>query len=465
MLPGTDPARPKRCTIRAMLSPVADTTDLPGGTSRRFPLRRSDLAWLGAIVAVGFALRLAWVLTVPSPERGLVDNAWYFATASNLAHGYGMTVSAVTGVGFVDGPGGYQAVFWPPGYPLTLAGFFTLFGSSIAVAEAVNVAAGTLTVLLTFLIGARVFGARVGLIAAALFAVYPANIFWSEVLLSETVFSVPFGIAILLLLRTSRRPSPVLALAFGLALGYATIMRAQASIVWIAALITWWTLYDRRRDALRAAAISAVGLVLWVAPVCVWNSARTGEVQLLSTNAVFNLRIGHKPEATGRYVHPRDPRDLLVVTSPEYTEQRRNLHEAVTYAATHPLREVQLAAWKTIYLYGTDSDWALWGGASGPIWGSASATQHLIDLGDAANVMMILLVLASLPWTLSAKDERLALWLTLAGWTAVHIVFFSEPRYHLPLLPILLAMAARTLVELPRLLWGERKVAAPASDG
>jgi 4-amino-4-deoxy-L-arabinose transferase-like glycosyltransferase len=448
-----------------MTSPMADTTELSDGTRRRLLLRRSELAWLCTIVAVGLALRLAWVLTVHSPERRFADNAWYYATASNLAHGYGMTVTAVTGVGFRAGPGGYQAVFWPPGYPFTLAALFRLFGSSLAVAESANVAAGTIMVLLTFLIGARVFGARAGLIAAALFAVYPASIFWSKVLLSETVFSVPFGIAILLLIRSSRRPSPALALLFGLALGYATIMRPQASVVWIAALITWWTLYDRRRDALRAAAISAIGLVLWIAPVCVWNSVRTGGVQLLSTNTVFNLRIGHKPEATGRYVHPSDPRDLQVITSPEYTEQGRNLHEAVTYAATHPVREAQLAVWKTIYLYGTDSDWAVWGTASHPVWGSASTTQHLIDLGDAANIMMMLLVLASLPWTLSARDERLALWLTLAGWTAVHIVFFSEPRYHLPLLPILLAMAGRALVELPRLLWGERKVVEPAGDG
>jgi 4-amino-4-deoxy-L-arabinose transferase-like glycosyltransferase len=448
-----------------MTSPTPHTTDPPGGTSRRFPLSRGELAWLCAIVALGFALRLGWVLTVTPVVEGLNDVRWYYVTASNLAHGYGMTANLVFFYGLVPGPGGSQAVFWPPGYSLTLAGFFALFGSSLMVGEVVNVIAGTITVLLTFLIGARVFGVRTGLVAAALFALYPASIYWSDMLLSETVFSVPFGVAILLLIRSGRRPSPMLALLFGLVLGYATIMRAQGSIVWIAALITWWVLYDRRRDALRAAAISAIGLVLWVAPVCVWNSVRTGEVKLLSTNAVFNLRVGHKPGATGRYVHPIDPRDLRVVTSPEYTEQSRNFHEAVTYAVTHPGREAQLAVWKTIYLYGTDSDWALWGLEWRPVWGSASVTQHLIDLGDAANVMMILLVLASLPWTLSAKDERLALWLTLAAWTVVHIVFFSEPRYHLPLLPILLAMAARTLVELPRLLWREHAARPPASDG
>jgi len=447
-----------------MALPTLPSPESPGRTGRRVSLTRNELAWLCAIVAIGFALRLAWVLTVHPLPGGLGDNGWYYATASNLAHGYGMTVSVLPGFGFAAGPGGYQAVFWPPGYSLTLAGFFSIFGSSADVAAGLNVAAGTITVLLTFLIGAHVFGSRAGLVAAALFAIYPANIYWSDMVLSETVFSVPFGVAIVLLARTGRRPSPGLALLFGLALGYAIIIRPQAAVVWLAAVITWWTLCGVRRDALRAAAISAIGIVVWVVPVCAWNSARTGEVQLLSTNAMFNLRVGHSPAATGRYVHPRDPRDLLVITSPEYTEQGRNFREAVTYAATHPVREAQLAAWKTIYLYGTDSDWALWGLAFRPVWGSARTTQHLIDLGDAANVMMVLLVLASLPWTFSAKDERLALCLTLAGWTAVHIVFFSEPRYHLPLLPILLAMAARTLVELPRLLWGQRVRPAPASE-
>jgi 4-amino-4-deoxy-L-arabinose transferase-like glycosyltransferase len=310
---------------------------------------------------------------------------------------------------------------------------------------------GAVAALITFSLGARLFGPRTGLVASFLFAIYPASIFWSSVLLSEALFTVPFAAAVFLLVLSRRRPTVWIVLSFGLALGYATIIRAPAASVWLVSIIFWWVLFDWQR-AFRFAAVAGLGLLIWIVPVSIWNSVRTGEPQAVSTNGAFNLRIGHSPDATGRYVHPRDPRDLLVLTSPEYLRQRPNLQDALGYAVSHPFRELQLAGWKTVYLYGTDSDWAEWAGRRQPIWGSLSAAQHLIDVGDAANVMVLLLALGSIPWTFSTRDERLALWLVLGAWTAVHILFFSEPRYHLPLLPILLIMAARTLVEMTRTL-------------
>jgi hypothetical protein len=65
-------------------------------------------------------------------------------------------------------------------------------------------------------------------------------------------------------------------------------------------------------------------------------------------------------------------------------------------------------------------------------------------------------VLVSVPVTWSRRDRRLLPWIVLALWTLIHIVFFGEPRYHLPVLIIMIPMAARVLVELPALLHGER---------
>jgi hypothetical protein len=33
-------------------------------------------------------------------------------------------------------------------------------------------------------------------------------------------------------------------------------------------------------------------------------------------------------------------------------------------------------------------------------------------------------------------------------WTGVHIVFFGEPRYHVPLLPLLLPLAAAPIIAM-----------------
>lgn len=423
------------------------TSDDAEGRWWRLPLPQGALLLL--IVASAFGLRLAWVLSVHAPVGGLVDDAWYYATATNVAAGRGVTVTALPGVGYVSGPDGYQSLFWPPGYSLTLGGLFSLVGTSYGAARALNVAAGTLTVLVTFAIGARVYGRSTGLVAAALLAVYPASVAWSTVIVSETLFALPFSVAVLLLVMSGREADWRAALCFGLVLGYATIIRPQAAVVWIAALVFWWVWYDRRA-ALKLASIAAIGILVWVGGISAWNSQRSGAPQTISTNAAFNLRIGHSPDANGQYRQPRDPRDVAALTSPDYDAQGRHFREAARYAATHPVREIELSALKAWHLYVGDSSWLNWAtaGQTEPVWGSRRASEALVDLADAANIALLLMVAVAAPWSFSRRDRRLALWLILAGWTGVHIVFFSDARFHIPVLPVLATMAAVTIVRL-----------------
>lgn len=410
------------------------------------------------IVAVAFALRLSWVMTVHAPVGGLADDAWYYATAANIAAGRGLTVTAAPGVGYIPGEGGYQTLFWPPGYSLTLGGTFAIFGSDLATARALNVVAGTLAVAVTYGIGARVFGRPAGLVAAALLAVYPASIAWTTVTVSETLFTVPFSIAVFLLVVSGGAPNARLAAGFGFALGYAAIIRPQAAVIWLAAFVFWWVWYNRTA-ALRLGAIAGVGLLAWVVPISIWNSARSGAPQTVSTNAAFNLRIGHSPDANGLYRQPRDPRDTAVLTSPDYDAQGRHAREAIRYATTHPVREIELSARKVWGLYAGDTSWVNWttAGRTQPIWGSERTTQALTNISNGANAVLLLSIAAGAPWSFARRDQRLALWLVMASWTGVHIVFFSDARFHLPVLPIMMPMAAVGLLHLWRSI-------APASN-
>jgi hypothetical protein len=53
--------------------------------------------------------------------------------------------------------------------------------------------------------------------------------------------------------------------------------------------------------------------------------------------------------------------------------------------------------------------------------------------------------------SLGLRDRAVLLaGLLCLAWTAVHIVFFGEPRYHLPLLPLLLPLAAEGMLWLRR---------------
>lgn len=413
--------------------------------------RTVEARWLFAIVALGFALRLGWVLSVPTGLIEFVDMQWYFVTAKNLAEGHGMTTRIIQPYGHFPGPGGTQATLWPPGYSLTLGGVFKVFGASLTVGKVFNVAIGTLTIPLVYLLAHRLFGATVALVATLLFALYPANIFWSSVIYSDTLFTLPFVVATVLLVYAGHRPTRWQAIGIGLALGYATIIRPPAVVVLGAAATYWLLRADAKRSVAGPLALALAGVLVWVVPVAAWNTVRADKFTLLSDNFGYNLRIGHAPYSTGRYVFPDD---LWVALGKDpkagaLPSDSLAIRRSIDYAVHHPIDELQLSAKKVFYLYTTDSDAVIFASTIGrtPIWGSVPTSEHLMDLADVSVYVALVLALVAVPLTFSLRDERLLLWLILAFWTAAHIVFFGEPRYHLPVLPIILTMSAVAIVE------------------
>ena len=80
---------------------------------------------------------------------------------------------------------------------------------------------------------------------------------------------------------------------------------------------------------------------------------------MLTTNFGYNLRIGHAPYSTGRYIVPQDLWD----TDPGITFKERELlfnrtgeRRAVDYALHHPGREFRLSLRKIEWLWRPDSD-------------------------------------------------------------------------------------------------------------
>ncbi len=413
--------------------------------------RTGEGRWLLVITVLGCALRLVWALTVHSRLGQYWDMQWYYGTARNLATGHGLTIRVVPPIGYLPGPGGMQTTLWPQGYSITLAAVFRVFGAGLTAGKLLNVVAGTLVIPLVFLLARRPFGGAVALVAAALFALYPANIFWTSVLYSDLVFTTPFVVATVLLVYAGTRPTRTQAVAIGLAVGYMAIIRPQALVVLGAAAVYWLIRDESPRSVLKPLLYAAFGACIFILPNAVWNTARTGELTALSNNFGYNLRIGHAPYSTGRYIWPTDlwaspPTDASTGALPS---ESLAIRRSVDYAVHHPIDEMSLSAKKIFYLYTTDSDSIIWASTfdSTPIWGSAARAQHLMDLADTAAYVTLILALVVVPLTFSLRDERLLLWLILAFWTAAHIVFFGEPRYHLPVLPIILTMSAVAIVE------------------
>ena len=153
--------------------------------------------------------------------------------------------------------------FWSYLYTLYLAAVYALFGHHPLVARLIQaVAVGLLMPWLIYRIGRRAFGARVGLIAAALTAVYFYFVHYAASLMSEAFYivgilwTVDVGMRLAKSLVVTRPSGTGRAVRLGLELGVAmaiTLLLRQVVIGFFAVLVLWLLWLAARHKAVRPA--------------------------------------------------------------------------------------------------------------------------------------------------------------------------------------------------------------------
>jgi 4-amino-4-deoxy-L-arabinose transferase-like glycosyltransferase len=145
---------------------------------------------------------------------------------------------------------------------------------------------GTLLVLLIGLLGRAIGGEAVGLVAAALAAVYP-NLWVNDgLIMSETITGLTVVGLLLVAVRFARRPSWPDALGLGVLSGLAILSRAELAlfvpllVIPITLLIRGPRLAQRVQYAIGACVCAALVLAPWV----VYNQARFTKTTFISTN-------------------------------------------------------------------------------------------------------------------------------------------------------------------------------------
>jgi 4-amino-4-deoxy-L-arabinose transferase-like glycosyltransferase len=176
---------------------------------------------LAALVLATLALRLGFLVWGHSTDPGrmvAVDTSSYENTARALAaHGR-----------FAEHPDRPERpnLVRPPGYPLFLYAVYGLGGGRLA-AAAVQVVLGAAVVGMVFWLGLRLGGEAAACAAAALFALDPSSFLYTQLLLSEALFTfllVCFAVCAVELWGGRGRAWPW-ALAAGAALAAATLVR------------------------------------------------------------------------------------------------------------------------------------------------------------------------------------------------------------------------------------------------
>ncbi len=338
---------------------------------------------------------------------------------------------------------------------------YRLAGALPATAVVMNAGFGALTCVGVWRLGLRLGGPAVGIVATALVAAFPSHVFFSALVLSETLFTCLVVALMLAAVRLVERGDQRVAvwMLWGLGAGATALVRAEAAVLAFVPAVALVTL-GRRRAAGRVVVAALAGLVIALTPWTIRNVRLFGAFVPTSTGFGRTLWIGHNPHAHGgmsheiqRMMHAEISAAAIPITpAGELATDRLLRGQALAFMAAHPWRELTLTPARTYHLFRGDHVWQAWYGPGTPRFlPSPAARRALGIMGNVYYALVGCLAVAGLalrrPIDGNGSGWRiLDAWMLM--WIAVFTAIYGDPRFHHVLVPPACILAAVTLVRL-----------------
>lgn len=389
---------------------------------------RGELAWLLLIVGIAIAVRLAAI--VAFPHTPVSDELVYKSMALNL----------LAGDGIIDDMG--NRTMYNVGYPLfVLYPVFSVFGEDITAARVVNAILGGLATWLCYAIAHEAGAGRLGrLIAALSWAIYlPAGVYAVYLLKENLMIPLMLG-AFWFVLRLSKTPSLASTIGCGVLFGLLALVGNAALTLAGALLIALVVAPTTWRTKAGTLGTIIVATVLVASPWMIRNYQVLG-APVLNTNGGFNLYLGNNPAATGMFVSIADtPRGETWEALREQGEIQASetlKSDAVDWIKQHPAAFIELAFTKLAYFWTPPVH-----EGKGPV----PRTEQLVRTAWALQFLVLVIgAVMTLLFKHTRRREVVLMWVAIAGYTAVHMLFYVIFRYREPIMPLLCVLAALTL--------------------
>lgn len=302
------------------------------------------------LLFLSLALRLGWGLTRPATDaslEALPDQVEYLSLGRNLLHGNGL-------VFFDRRFNDAVRAFRTPGYPILVAAC----GGNVRTIRAVQALLDTSTVLAVFLLAGYLVSAGTGPLLAALFVAFnPYLVYFSSLILSETLFTAMLAWAMVLLVRGVRQAGIARFdgswLVGALLLALSVLVRPSA--IALPVLLGLLSLFLNRplpasyqmvRWRLPPGFVLIGITFLCLFPWALRNRMVLGRWIWLDTNSGFTLYDGYNPDAMGESNQTFVDRQPELVVLNETGRDEYLSEEASEYARTHPSRVLALAGAK-----------------------------------------------------------------------------------------------------------------------
>jgi 4-amino-4-deoxy-L-arabinose transferase-like glycosyltransferase len=295
------------------------------------------------------ALRLVHVLAV-APRTAIFTDGFFFHWVAQFVsdgHGY-VNPAELLFKGNTVATAGH-----PPLYTLVLAGATKLGIAGEEAQRALGCLFGAGTIAAIGVLGRRVAGPGVGLVAAALAAFNPFLIAADGALMSETLYGPIIALVLIAAYRVRDEPSLRRAALLGLAIGLAALTRAEALLLLpLLALPACW---GAARGRFALIGVACLAAVLAIAPWTARNWSTFGRPVLISTNDGVTF-AGSNCDAT---YHGRDIGSFRTdcigpqrFPRNEAKQAARYRSDAASYAGDHLGRVPVVVAVRVLRLWG-----------------------------------------------------------------------------------------------------------------
>ncbi len=338
---------------------------------------------------------------------------------------------------------GLQTTFRAPGYPVALSLVYALTPEERHIAAARVAQAGLLATIaplaaaVAVTAGARRKWAALAGLGAAL---YPILLFYPVALASENLFIPLTGAAYLLTLRAGRRPGWGPVGVAGAALGAAMLTRG--TLAPFALLAALWLRYAAKRPWRDAVLLGVVACGLCL-PWSVRNSRLMGAPSFVETTVGYNLYVGYHPDGNGGFVQEVGVPPMLILDDAE--RDRVTREAAIGFIRADPAEAARRVVRRAAFLAGVEDREMLFFYNVGYFGEIQPPVRWSLYVGLVSG--WILAALLGLAGILFAP-RRDAAWLAVAlvlGLAVPPLLVLAEPRFHLPLVPVLLGFAAVAL--------------------
>ncbi|MBA7580333.1 hypothetical protein ES708_22224 [subsurface metagenome] len=371
------------------------------------------LLWL--IFFTALIIRLLFIIAFPLSAPDTID---YDRYALHILKGLGFSTNLAR----------------PPLYPSFLAVIYLILGHSFLAVRIIQAILGAIICVFVYLIGARIFKNRkAAILGAGAAVICPSLIASNSYILTETLSTFLLTISVILLMKAWEDKKIKNWIAGGIFLGFSTLCRPVTLLFPFFLLIGLLLFFKKRFKNFIFVLIFSLSMGGIVLPWTVRNYLVFKEFIPIGTGGGFNLWVGSYLPWNGDY-HYQDlsAKESLVKGLSQIDADKKFLSEGIKNIKNSPGAYSFLCVKKL-----------------GRFWLQIPGGKRVLEGKKLQKVLIftfhyILLIFFLLGLYLCLKERRKKIFIPLLMilyFTFIHMFLLAIPRYRIPVMPLVLAIA------------------------